>query len=98
MAFAFAIALVVLHELTHRLQLSDILAAAAGIGLSDIATALGVTALSYTVLTLYDVLALRQVGRALPYRRVAATSFIAFAFGHNVGLVGFSSRAIRYRL
>jgi len=98
MAFAFAIALVVLHELTHRLQLSDILAAAAGIGLSDIATALGVTALSYSVLTLYDVLALRQVGRALPYRRVAATSFIAFAFGHNVGLVGFSSSAIRYRL
>jgi phosphatidylglycerol lysyltransferase len=37
------------------------------------------------LLTLYDVLALRHVGRTLPYGRVALASFTAYAFSHALG-------------
>lgn len=63
-----------------------------------IALAFGITAASYLLLTLYDVLALRYVRRRLPYPRVALTSFLAYAFGHNVGLSALSGGAIRLRL
>ncbi|QOJ32625.1 MAG: bifunctional lysylphosphatidylglycerol flippase/synthetase MprF [Gammaproteobacteria bacterium] len=98
MALAFGIALVALHHLSGELRLQDILAATAGIGWSSIAIALALTAASYMVLSLYDVLALQQLGRSLPYGRATAISFTAWAFGHNVGLVTFSAGAIRYRL
>ncbi len=98
MALAFAIALFVLHRLSGELHLRDVLAAAGGIEPRAIGSAALLTAASYATLTLYDVLALRQTGNRLPYRQVATTSFIAYAFGHNVGLVSFSSGAIRYRL
>jgi uncharacterized membrane protein YbhN (UPF0104 family) len=40
----------------------------------------------------------RYVGRSLPYRRVAMTSFVALSIGHNIGFAALSSGAIRYRL
>jgi glycosyltransferase 2 family protein len=43
-------------------------------------------------------MALRYVGRSLPYWRVALTSFCALSIGHNVGFAALSSGAIRYRL
>ena len=60
--------------------------------------ALGVTLASYGLLTLYDLLALRHLGSALPYPNVALTSFIAYAFGHNIGFSMLSAGAVRYRL
>ncbi|MDL1881634.1 bifunctional lysylphosphatidylglycerol flippase/synthetase MprF [Gammaproteobacteria bacterium PRO2] len=98
MALAFGIALVTLHQLSGELRLQDILAASAGIGRGAIALALLLAAGSYAVLTLYDLLALREVGCRLPYGRAAATSFIAWAFGHSVGMVTLSAGAMRYRL
>jgi phosphatidylglycerol lysyltransferase len=53
--------------------------------------------LSYSILTLYDFLALRYVGADLRYIRVAPVAFSAFAIGHNVGLSSLSGGAIRYR-
>jgi hypothetical protein len=40
---------------------------------------------SYLLLTLYDVLALRHIGRTLPYRGVALASFTGYAFSHTLG-------------
>ncbi len=94
----FAIALFALHELTAQFKLHDVLAAMAATPARAIAAAAVFTTASYCTLTLYDVLALRHVGRRLPYGRVALTSFVAYAIGHNVGVVAFSSGAIRYRL
>ncbi|MEO8225370.1 MAG: bifunctional lysylphosphatidylglycerol flippase/synthetase MprF, partial [Gammaproteobacteria bacterium] len=59
---------------------------------------LALTALSYWVLTAYDVLGLRYVGRQLPYRRTAVTSFIAYAFGHSFSFAALTGAAVRYRL
>jgi phosphatidylglycerol lysyltransferase len=56
------------------------------------------TALDYLLLSGYDLLALRYVGRSLPTGRVVLTSFIAYAFGNNVGLALLSSGSVRVRL
>jgi phosphatidylglycerol lysyltransferase len=52
---------------------------------------------SYASLTLYDAIALRIVGRSLPYRRVALISFIASAVGSNLGLSSLSAGSVRMR-
>lgn len=59
--------------------------------------ALGLTLFNYVQLTLYDVLALAYLRRSLPYRRVALASFIATAFGHNLGFSFASGGSVRYR-
>jgi phosphatidylglycerol lysyltransferase len=60
--------------------------------------AAAVTAVDYVLLSGYDVLALRYAGRKLPYPRVLFTSFIAYAFGNNVGFALVSSGSVRLRL
>jgi phosphatidylglycerol lysyltransferase len=49
-------------------------------------------------LTLYDVLALRHIGRTLPYRRVALASFTAYAFSHALGFASVIGPSVRYRI
>lgn len=63
-----------------------------------VALAALLTAVDYLLLSGYDLLALRYVGRALPYPRVLLTSFVAYAFGNNVGFALLSSGAVRLRL
>ena len=60
--------------------------------------ALGLVAASYLLLTLYDMLALRHIGRTLPYRRVALASFTAYAFSHALGFASVIGPSIRYRI
>ncbi len=55
------------------------------------------TVCGYGCLTLYELLGLTFAGVRLPYSRVALTSFVAYAIGHNVGLNALSGGAIRYR-
>ncbi len=43
-------------------------------------------------------LALRYIDKPLPYARAAFTAFIAYAFGHNLGVASFTGAAVRYRL
>ena len=63
-----------------------------------IAAAMLCTAVSYWLLGFYDVLALRYLGKPLPYARTLFTSFIAYSFGHNFGIAAFTGGAVRYRL
>jgi glycosyltransferase 2 family protein len=52
---------------------------------------------SYLMLTLFDVLAVRASGHALPYPRVALASFVALSIGHSLGLAPLGSGALRAR-
>ncbi len=52
---------------------------------------------SYNMLTLYDYVAVRGVGKPLPWRQVAPISFMAFGISHSVGLTYLSGGSIRYR-
>lgn len=70
--------------------------------LSDIpgwrlALAVVLTAVNYGVLTGYDFLAFAYLGRHLPWRRVAMTSFLAYAISNNVGFAMLSGASVRYR-
>ena len=94
----FAVALFALNRVLGEFGLRDVTAAITEISATAFVAAIVFTAASYLVLTLYDVLALRHVGRVLPYARTAVTSFIAYAVGHNVGVVALSAGAIRYRM
>jgi uncharacterized membrane protein YbhN (UPF0104 family) len=58
--------------------------------------AVGLTVLSYLVLTVNDALALRYARRRLPYHQLAFASFVGYAFSCNATIVGGS--AARYRI
>ncbi len=76
----------------------EIRAAVVAIPRSRIAWALLLSAASYWILTGYDVLALRHLGHAQPYRRTALASFIGYVFSHNLGLSVLGGAAVRYQL
>jgi uncharacterized membrane protein YbhN (UPF0104 family) len=64
-----------------------------------IALALMLVAISYGSLTLYDLLALRTIGRKdIPYRIAALASFTSYPIAHGVGAVALISPVIRYRI
>lgn len=75
----------------------QIVQSVAALPAGQLALAFGFTAASYACLTGFDALALRYVGRSLPYRRIALTSFVSLSIGHNVGVAALSSGALRYR-
>lgn len=55
------------------------------------------TIASFAALTVYDVSALRHVGRRAPYPFVALTAFCAYAVGNTAGFGPLTGGAIRYR-
>ncbi len=93
----FALALFVLRRNLHLVHYADVQAHLALIPTATILLATACTIGSYLALTGYDMLGLHYVGKALPWRRISATSFSAFAIGHNVGFATLSGGAIRYR-
>lgn len=52
---------------------------------------------AYTMLALYDKLALMHVGRQVSFPFVLATSFTTYALSHNIGASVFSGAVVRYR-
>ncbi|MGH8208683.1 MAG: lysylphosphatidylglycerol synthase domain-containing protein, partial [Steroidobacteraceae bacterium] len=91
------VAFVLRRELAH-LQIRSVFTHLHGIPRSHIIAALGFTALSYWLLSTYEVLALRYLGRKIAYGRIVFTSFIAYSFGHTLGFAAFTGAAIRFRL
>src|ERR1700761_974230 len=64
-----------------------------------IALATLLVAVSYGSLTLYDLLALRTIGRTdVPYRTAALASFTSYPISHGIGAVALVSPVIRYRI
>lgn len=60
--------------------------------------ALGLTALTFVVLTGYDALALRYIGVELSTRRIAFSAFIGYAVSQAIGNPLLTGGAVRYRL
>jgi uncharacterized membrane protein YbhN (UPF0104 family) len=87
-----------IYRALTRYSLDEIIASVTSIPIDHIARMGAFAAASYLCLSCFDALAVRYVGRTLPYRRIAVTSFCALSIGHNVGFAALSSGAIRYRL
>ena len=68
------------------------------LGPGTVLAALAATATSYLAMTGYDALALRYVEHRLPYRRYGLASFIATAFGNNLGASAVVGSALRARV
>jgi len=94
----FGAVVLVLHHQLARLHVKSVLHHLHAIPRAQVLAALGFTALSYWLLTTYEVLALRYLRRAIPYTRILFTSFIAYSFGHTLGFAAFTGAAIRFRL
>lgn len=93
-----ALGFIALDRLLHEVHLHDIRAALTAIGHYHILLAILFTAASYIALTFYDVLALRSIGKALPYRTAALASFTSYTLSHNLGLALLTGGSARYRV
>lgn len=86
------------HRLLGEVHIADVRAAFAAISAWQLAAALCFTIISYLTLTLYDVLALRVIGRPLPWRTAALASFVSYTISHNLGLGLITGGSARYRI
>ena len=99
---SIAVAAMAIFALTHALKhvnYDEVFAVVRRTNASLIALALMLVAASYGSLTLYDLLALRTIGRTdVPYRIAALASFTSYPIAHGVGAVALVSPVIRYRI
>jgi uncharacterized membrane protein YbhN (UPF0104 family) len=91
------VAWVMVHEL-RDLPLREVGTYLADLPLSYISLAFGLTALNFIVLSGYDWLSMQYVGVDLPYRRVAFSAFIGYAFSQAIGNPLITGGGVRYRL
>ncbi|MEJ5866848.1 bifunctional lysylphosphatidylglycerol flippase/synthetase MprF [Pseudokineococcus sp. 5B2Z-1] len=91
-------ALALLHRTFRGYDWSDLGRDLLGLGPGTALAALLATAASYVAMTGYDTLALRYVGHPLPYRRYGLASFVATAFGNNLGASAVVGAALRARV
>ncbi|MGO4169751.1 bifunctional lysylphosphatidylglycerol flippase/synthetase MprF [Novosphingobium sp. YAF33] len=97
-AFVLALAAICLHRLAMSLNLHALVRTARAIPAWRFAAALGLTGASYLLLTIYDVMALRTIGRPLPYRTAALASFTSYTLSHNLGFGLLTGAAARLRI
>lgn len=86
-----------ISRLIAEVNYDDVLDTLHATPLASILAALALTALSFLALSLYDLSALRYLGKAVPYPIVALTAFCAYAVGNTAGFGPLTGGAIRYR-
>ena len=94
----FGAVVLVLHHQFEHLHVRSVFQHLHSIPRRQVLEALGFTALSYWLLSTYEVLALAYRRRVMPYVRIVFNSFIAYSFSHTLGFAAFTGTAIRFRL
>ena len=94
----FSAALWALYHEVQTLHLQHILTEIAAIPGKQLWLAAVLTALSYTIMTGYDYLAIRFVKHSLSLRKIALASFIGYAFSNNIGMSMLAGASVRYRI
>lgn len=97
MAVVLGIAAVALTEILRDIRIDDVQAAFGKITPKQILFSLGLTALSFFVLSFYDVLGLHAIGKPQRYWRAALGSFTAYNLSHNLGFAPITGAAARWR-
>ncbi len=93
-----AVSGVALHHLLAGIVWNDVVTAVHAIPTAALALSGVLTAVSYFILTGFDVLALRLVGRRVPYPVTALAAFTSYIFSHNLGFAALTGGAARYRI
>jgi uncharacterized membrane protein YbhN (UPF0104 family) len=95
----FGVASAVLFQALREVQVAKVLQAVQATAPWRIAVAGLFVACAYSALTLYDLFALRVIGRRdIPFRLAALAGFCSYAVGHNIGLTAFTGGVVRYRI
>src|SRR5262245_54268787 len=97
---SFVLFVVALEVLRHELRSTSwhtLLADVLNTPPTQLGAAVFFTVLNYAIYTGYDFIALAYIGRPLSARRVATTSFLAYAIANNVGFAMLSGASVRYR-
>lgn len=92
----FALAAFILGRTLSNMRFAELAAAISATSAAQILQAALLTALSYLVLTGYDVAALRQIGARAPYRVAALASFTSYAISFNLGFPIVTGAAVRF--
>lgn len=87
-----------LSQILSGLSLTDIREELIRIPTPRIALSAGLTIVSYVVLTGYDVMSLRIIGRRVAYRTAALASFTSYVFSHNFGFALITGGVARLRI
>ncbi len=93
-----AVAVGALRHILNDTSWDDIRAAVRRIGPARLLLSLGITAISYFVLTGYDVIAQRIIGRRTRYPVAALASFTSYIFSHNFGFAVLTGGTARWRV
>jgi len=96
--FLFIVSLVTLHRLLQDYRYDSISAELRSLPARQLVLGVLFTGLSYLVMSLYDVLAVRYLGRVLSFGRVIFASSISYAFSNTIGVSILTSGSVRYRL
>lgn len=92
----FATSLVVLWHLVSDVDAAELRAAFTAASARQIGLAVLFTAVSYSLLTCYDAVALRQLKLHIPYRTTALASFTSYAVSFNLGFPLLTAGTVRY--
>lgn len=94
--FGFAVWL--LHRELRNYHYADLVRELRNIPQSRLLLAVGMTLVSYAVLTLYDALGVRYVRRSLSYGRIATASLVGYGVSMTLGFPLLTGAPLRYRL
>lgn len=94
----FLFALWALHRALGPHSIHDVLAELRQFSAENLGFAVLLTALSYSLLICYDILALRHLGYKLPLGKVGLGSFVSYVLAHNIGMSMVSGGSMRYRI
>jgi phosphatidylglycerol lysyltransferase len=87
-----------LRTILLEVHFRDVRHALATVPPARIALAVALTGGSYLALTFYDLLALRTIGRPLPWRTAALASFTSYTLSNNLGLSLLTGGSARLRV
>lgn len=93
-----AVAVGALRHLAADIHWETIASDLRKISAARIAVAVILTVASYVVLTGYDVIALRIIGRHVGYGTTALASFTSYIFSHNFGIAAVTGSVTRWRI
>lgn len=96
-AALFIASILVLHGELQAVRYRQVSAAFRSLPRGRVLLAFLLTVLNYLVLTGYDQLAFRYIGRTISRWRVALASFVGYAISNNVGWSILSGTSVRYR-
>lgn len=92
------LALWVLKRELGAVRFHEITASLRELSSFQLTLALLLTLANYAVLTGYDALAFRFLGKSISYTKIALASFIGYAFSNNAGFSAIAGSGVRYRL